>query len=48
MWFSPSEIVFVIEVNDFFLGFVDPECDPPVSGGGQAPRSLTVAGESRF
>jgi hypothetical protein len=35
-------IIFIIQVEDFFLGLVDPERDPPISGDGQAPCPFAV------
>ena len=38
-------VIFIIQVEDFSLGLVDPERDPPVAGDGEAPCSLAIAGE---
>lgn len=38
-------VVLIIEVKNFFFALVDPECDPPIPGDGQAPYTLAVAGE---
>jgi hypothetical protein len=36
-------VVFIVQVEDFSPGLVDPERDPPVAGDGKAPCSLAVA-----
>ena len=38
-------VIFIVQVEDFSLGLVDPERDPPVTGDGEAPCSLAVASE---
>ena len=38
-------VILIIQVEDFLLGLVDPERDPPVAGDGEAPCSLAVASE---
>jgi len=38
-------VIFIIQVEDFSLGLVDPERDPAVAGDGEAPCSLAVASE---
>jgi hypothetical protein len=38
-------IVFIVEVDDLDFRAVDPKRHPPVSGDGQTPRSLAVAGQ---
>ena len=38
-------VVFIVQIEDFSLGLVDPERDPPVAGDGEAPCSLAVASE---
>jgi len=38
-------IIFIIQVEDFSSGLVDPERNPPVAGDGEAPGPLAVPGE---
>jgi hypothetical protein len=38
-------VIFIIQVQYFSFGLVDPEGDPPIAGDGEAPAPLAVAGE---